>query len=70
MTGAIVAPEMTRDNKKGSHVFPQRRASSAILSERRSSADRRAPRPHEVKSTEVSQIVLSTSGVFGVLCSS
>ncbi|MFJ4712000.1 cytosine permease [Streptomyces sp. NPDC088785] len=65
MTGAIVAPEMTRYNKKGSHVFLQT-ASSMILSEYIVGLTG-VLLGHLVKSNEVSQIVLSTSGVFGVL---
>ncbi|MFE6893774.1 cytosine permease [Streptomyces sp. NPDC057694] len=65
MTGAIVAPEMTRYNKKGSHVFLQT-ASSMILSEYIVGLTG-VLLGHMVKSNEVSQIVLSTSGVFGVL---
>ncbi|WP_338696039.1 cytosine permease [Streptomyces sp. Q6] len=65
MTGAIVAPEMTRYNKKGSHVFLQT-ASSMILSEYLVGLTG-VLLGHMVKSNEVSQIVLSTSGVFGVL---
>ncbi|WP_425834491.1 cytosine permease [Streptomyces fractus] len=65
MTGAIVAPEMTRYNKKGSHVFLQT-ASSMILSEYIVGLTG-VLLGHMVKSDQVSQIVLSTSGVFGVL---
>ncbi|MEU5959117.1 cytosine permease [Streptomyces sp. NPDC047525] len=65
MTGAIVAPEMTRYNKKGSHVFLQS-ASSMILSEYIVGMTG-VLLGHMVKSSEVSHIVLSTSGAFGVL---
>ncbi|MEV8454620.1 cytosine permease [Streptomyces sp. NPDC052095] len=65
MTGAIVAPEMTRYNRKGSHVFLQS-ASSMILSEYIVGMTG-VLLGHLVKSSEVSHIVLSTSGVFGVL---
>ncbi|MGP3771914.1 cytosine permease [Streptomyces sp. SDT5-1] len=65
MTGAIVAPEMTRYNKKGSHVFLQT-ASSMVLSEYIVGLTG-VLLGHMVKSDQVSQIVLSTSGVFGVL---
>ncbi|MER5745764.1 cytosine permease [Streptomyces sp. NPDC059913] len=65
MTGAIVAPEMTRYNRKGSHVFVQS-ASSMILSEYIVGMTG-VLLGHLVKSSEVSHIVLSTSGVFGVL---
>ncbi|MFF2009271.1 cytosine permease [Streptomyces sp. NPDC058195] len=65
MTGAIVAPEMTRYNSKGSHVFVQS-ASSMILSEYIVGMTG-VLLGHLVKSSEVSHIVLSTSGVFGVL---
>lgn len=65
MTGAIVAPEMTRYNKKGSHVFVQS-ASSMILSEYIVGMTG-VLLGHMVKSSEVSHIVLSTSGAFGVL---
>ncbi|MFH8474975.1 cytosine permease [Streptomyces sp. NPDC018000] len=65
MTGAIVAPEMTRYNKKGSHVFLQS-ASSMILSEYIVGMTG-VLLGHLVKSSEVSHIVLSTSGVFGVM---
>ncbi|MCX5533848.1 cytosine permease [Streptomyces sp. NBC_00006] len=65
MTGAIVSPEMTRYNKKGAHVFLQS-ASSMILSEYIVGLTG-VLLGHMVKSDQVSQIVLSTSGVFGVL---
>ncbi|MFJ9180462.1 cytosine permease [Streptomyces sp. NPDC102360] len=65
MTGAIVSPEMTRYNKKGTHVFLQS-ASSMILSEYIVGLTG-VLLGHMVKSDQVSQIVLSTSGVFGVL---
>ncbi|MDJ1132182.1 cytosine permease [Streptomyces iconiensis] len=65
MTGAIVSPEMTRYNKKGWHVFVQG-ASSMILSEYIVGMTG-VLLGHMVKSSEVSHIVLSTSGVFGVL---
>ncbi|WP_411146271.1 cytosine permease [Streptomyces sp. x-80] len=65
MTGAIVAPEMTRYNKKGSHVFLQS-ASSMILSEYIVGMVG-VLLGHLAKSNEVSHIVLSTSGAFGVL---
>ncbi|MFF4792074.1 cytosine permease [Streptomyces sp. NPDC001276] len=65
MTGAIVAPEMTRYNKKGAHVFVQS-ASSMILSEYIVGMTG-VLLGHMVGSNQVSQIVLSTSGVFGVL---
>jgi cytosine permease len=64
MTGAIVAPEMTRYNRKGSHVFIQS-ASSMILSEYIVGMTG-VLLGHLVKSNEVSHIVLSTSGAFGV----
>ncbi|WUS96769.1 cytosine permease [Streptomyces sp. NBC_00708] len=65
MTGAIVSPEMTRYNRKGSHVFLQS-ASSMILSEYIVGLTG-VLLGHLVKSNEVSHIVLSTSGAFGVL---
>ncbi len=65
MTGAIVSPEMTRYNRKGSHVFLQS-ASSMILSEYIVGMTG-VLLGHMVGSGQVSQIVLSTSGVFGVL---
>ncbi|RDD84047.1 cytosine permease [Streptomyces parvulus] len=65
MTGAIVSPEMTRYNRKGSHVFLQS-ASSMILSEYIVGLTG-VLLGHMVGSGQVSQIVLSTSGVFGVL---
>ncbi|MGW1103708.1 cytosine permease [Streptomyces sp. NPDC002540] len=65
MTGAIVAPEMTRYNTKGSHVFLQS-ASSMILSEYIVGMTG-VLLGHLVKSNEVSHIVLSTSGAFGVI---
>ncbi|AXE77664.1 cytosine permease [Streptomyces atratus] len=65
MTGAIVAPEMTRYNRKGSHVFIQS-ASSMILSEYIVGMTG-VLLGHLVKSNEVSHIVLSTSGAFGVI---
>ncbi|WP_299530643.1 cytosine permease [uncultured Streptomyces sp.] len=65
MTGAIVSPEMTRYNRKGSHVFLQS-ASSMILSEYIVGLTG-VLLGHLVKSSEVSHIVLSTSGVFGVI---
>ncbi|TRV82041.1 cytosine permease [Streptomyces sp. 130] len=65
MTGAIVSPEMTRYNRKGSHVFLQS-ASSMILSEYIVGLTG-VLLGHLVKSSEVSHIVLSTSGAFGVL---
>lgn len=65
MTGAIVSPEMTRYNKKSSHVFVQS-ASSMILSEYIVGMTG-VLLGHLVKSDAVSHIVLSTSGVFGVL---
>ncbi|MFF0464821.1 cytosine permease [Streptomyces mexicanus] len=65
MTGAIVAPEMTRYNRKGSHVFLQS-AASMILSEYIVGLTG-VLLGHLVGSSEVSRIVLSTSGVFGVL---
>ncbi|OON76709.1 cytosine permease [Streptomyces tsukubensis] len=65
MTGAIVSPEMTRYNKKSSHVFLQS-ASSMILSEYLVGMTG-VVLAHLVKSSEVSSIVLSTSGVIGVL---
>ncbi|MFJ5290852.1 MULTISPECIES: cytosine permease [unclassified Streptomyces] len=65
MTGAIVAPEMTRFNKKGSHVFLQS-ASSMILSEYIVGMTG-VLLGHLVKSNQVSQIVLSTSGAVGVV---
>lgn len=65
MTGAIVSPEMTRYNRKGSHVFLQS-ASSMILSEYIVGLTG-VLLGHLVGSGQVSQIVLSTSGVFGVL---
>ncbi|MER8087697.1 cytosine permease [Streptomyces sp. NPDC087532] len=65
MTGAIVAPEMTRYNSKGSHVFLQS-ASSMILSEYIVGMTG-VLLGHLVKSNEVSHIVLSTSGAFGVI---
>lgn len=65
MTGAIVSPEMTRYNKKGSHVFLQS-ASSMILSEYIVGMTG-VLLGHLVKSSEVSSIVLSTSGAFGVI---
>jgi cytosine permease len=65
MTGAIVSPEMTRYNRKGSHVFLQS-ASSMILSEYIVGLTG-VLLGHLVKSSEVSHIVLSTSGAFGVI---
>ncbi|MEU0628324.1 cytosine permease [Streptomyces sp. NPDC005989] len=65
MTGAIVSPEMTRYNRKGSHVFLQS-ASSMILSEYIVGLTG-VLLGHLVKSNEVSHIVLSTSGAFGVI---
>ncbi|MEV8068861.1 cytosine permease [Streptomyces sp. NPDC085995] len=65
MTGAIVSPEMTRYNRKGSHVFLQS-ASSMILSEYIVGLTG-VLLGHMVGNGQVSQIVLSTSGVFGVL---
>ncbi|MEV6166077.1 cytosine permease [Streptomyces sp. NPDC052052] len=65
MTGAIVSPEMTRYNRKGSHVFLQS-ASSMILSEYLVGLTG-VLLGHLVKSNEVSHIVLSTSGAFGVI---
>lgn len=65
MTGAIVSPEMTRYNKKSSHVFVQS-ASSMILSEYIVGMTG-VLLGHLVKSDAVSHIVLSTAGVFGVL---
>ncbi|MGW1405119.1 cytosine permease [Streptomyces sp. NPDC002403] len=65
MTGAIVSPEMTRYNRKGSHVFLQS-ASSMILSEYIVGMTG-VLLGHLVKSSEVSSIVLSTSGAFGVI---
>ncbi|MFE6633081.1 cytosine permease [Streptomyces tendae] len=65
MTGAIVSPEMTRYNRKGGHVFLQS-ASSMILSEYIVGLTG-VLLGHMVGSGQVSQIVLSTSGVFGVL---
>ncbi|MFI9624475.1 cytosine permease [Streptomyces sp. NPDC052042] len=65
MTGAIVAPEMTRYNRKGSHVFLQSSA-SMILSEYIVGMTG-VLLGHLVKSNEVSHIVLSTSGAFGVI---
>ncbi|MFF9347411.1 cytosine permease [Streptomyces sp. NPDC014734] len=65
MTGAIVSPEMTRYNRKGSHVFLQS-ASSMILSEYIVGMTG-VLLGHLVKSNEVSHIVLSTSGAFGVI---
>ncbi|MFF9072715.1 cytosine permease [Streptomyces sp. NPDC014872] len=65
MTGAIVAPEMTRYNRKGSHVFLQS-AASMILSEYIVGMTG-VLLGHLVKSSEVSHIVLSTSGAFGVI---
>ncbi|MCX4552707.1 cytosine permease [Streptomyces sp. NBC_01387] len=65
MTGAIVAPEMTRFNKKGSHVFLQS-ASSMILSEYIVGMTG-VLLGHLVKSNQVSHIVLSTSGAIGVI---
>lgn len=65
MTGAIVSPEMTRYNRKGSHVFLQS-ASSMILSEYIVGMTG-VLLGHLVKSSEVSHIVLSTSGAFGVI---
>ncbi|MFK0168838.1 cytosine permease [Streptomyces sp. NPDC090306] len=65
MTGAIVAPEMTRYNRKGAHVFLQS-ASSMILSEYIVGMTG-VLLGHMVRSSQVSNIVLSTSGVFGVL---
>ncbi|NEA39819.1 cytosine permease [Streptomyces sp. SID11385] len=65
MTGAIVSPEMTRYNRKSSHVFLQS-ASSMILSEYIVGLTG-VLLGHLVKSSEVSHIVLSTSGAFGVL---
>lgn len=65
MTGAIVSPEMTRYNKKGSHVFVQS-ASSMILSEYIVGMVG-VLLGHLVKSSDVSHIVLSTSGAFGVM---
>ncbi len=65
MTGAIVSPEMTRYNRKGSHVFVQS-ASSMILSEYIVGMVG-VLLGHLVKSADVSHIVLSTSGAFGVM---
>nr|WSW69516.1 cytosine permease [Streptomyces sp. NBC_00995] len=65
MTGAIVSPEMTRYNRRGSHVFLQS-ASSMILSEYIVGLTG-VLLGHLVKSNEVSHIVLSTSGAFGVI---
>ena len=65
MTGAIVSPEMTRYNRKGSHVFLQS-ASSMILSEYIVGLTG-VLLGHLVKSSEVSHIVLSTSGAIGVI---
>ncbi|MFF8912817.1 cytosine permease [Streptomyces sp. NPDC015032] len=65
MTGAIVSPEMTRYNRKSSHVFLQS-ASSMILSEYIVGLTG-VLLGHLVKSNEVSHIVLSTSGAFGVI---
>ncbi|WP_328323668.1 MULTISPECIES: cytosine permease [unclassified Streptomyces] len=65
MTGAIVAPEMTRFNQKGSHVFLQS-ASSMILSEYIVGMTG-VLLGHLVKSNQVSHIVLSTSGAIGVI---
>ncbi|GAB1332176.1 cytosine permease [Streptomyces sennicomposti] len=65
MTGAIVSPEMTRYNRKGSHVFLQS-ASSMVLSEYIVGLTG-VLLGHMVGNGQVSQIVLSTSGVFGVL---
>ncbi|NDZ78132.1 cytosine permease [Streptomyces sp. SID10853] len=65
MTGAIVAPEMTRFNRKGSHVFLQS-ASSMILSEYIVGMTG-VLLGHLVKSDQVSHIVLSTSGAIGVI---
>ncbi|WP_328316005.1 cytosine permease [Streptomyces sp. NBC_00388] len=65
MTGAIVAPEMTRFNRKGSHVFLQS-ASSMILSEYIVGMTG-VLLGHLVKSNQVSDIVLSTSGAVGVI---
>ncbi|MEU6440863.1 cytosine permease [Streptomyces sp. NPDC047046] len=65
MTGAIVSPEMTRYNRKSSHVFLQS-ASSMILSEYIVGLTG-VLLGHLVKSSDVSHIVLSTSGAFGVL---
>ncbi|OEV04126.1 cytosine permease [Streptomyces oceani] len=65
MTGAIVAPELTRYNRKGSHVLLQT-GSSIVLSEYIVGMVG-VLLGHLVKSSEVSHIVLSTSGAFGVL---
>ncbi|GAA2315462.1 cytosine permease [Streptomyces violaceusniger] len=65
MTGAIVAPEMTRYNAKGSHVFIQS-ASSMILSEYIVGMTG-VLLGHLVKSSDVSHIVLSTSGAVGAV---
>ncbi|MEV0276954.1 cytosine permease [Streptomyces sp. NPDC050610] len=65
MTGAIVAPEMTRYNKKGSHVFVQS-ASSMILSEYIVGMIG-VLLGHLVKSSDVTHIVLSTSGAVGAI---
>ncbi|MDH6623568.1 cytosine permease [Streptomyces sp. LBL] len=65
MTGAIVSPEMTRYNRKGSHVFLQS-ASSMILSEYIVGLTG-VLLGHMVKSSQVTHIVLSTSGLVGVL---
>ncbi|MFJ6215491.1 cytosine permease [Streptomyces sp. NPDC092296] len=65
MTGAIVAPEMTRYNRKSWHVFVQS-ASSMILSEYIVGMVG-VLLGHLVKSNSVTHIVLSTSGAIGVI---